>query len=49
MEAAAVGVDDVINLSDIEGPIVCEVGGIQIILRRIKQADLKELHRLMLV
>ena len=47
-EMTAADVDDVINLSDNEEPIVCEAGGVKIILRRIKQADFKELHRLML-
>ena len=45
---AAADVDDVIDLSDNDGPIICEAGGVKIILRRIiRQADFKELHRLM--
>ena len=47
MATATVDVDDVINPSDNKGPIACEVGGIKIILRRVKQTDLNELYRLM--
>ena len=39
---------DVVDLTDNQGPIACEVAGIKIVLRRIQQADLPEIHRLML-
>ena len=45
---ADLGDDDVVDLTDKQGPIACEVGGIKIVLRRIQAADLPEIHRLML-
>ena len=45
---ASSDLDDVVDLTDKNGPIACEVGGIKIVLRRIQQADLPEIHRLML-
>ena len=40
--------DDVVDLTDKQGPIACKVAGIKIVLRRIQRADLPEIHRLML-
>ena len=45
---ASSDLDDVVDLTDKNGPIACEIGGIKIVLRRIQRADLPEIHRLML-